>query len=308
MKKVTVFLLLFVMLFSFVSCAEQTQSDKLQVYATNFTPFDFVRQIGGERVEVTMLISPGSESHYYEASLATLSEISAADLFIYVGGESDAWVENSREVLTSDDLVCLPLIDRVATLQEELAEGMEAEDGEEEAVADEHIWTSPRNAKIIAEEICDALCRLAPESEGYFKENLKKLSKDLDGLDTRIQSIVANGERKTIVFAERFPFLYLARHYGLDYFAAFAGCSTQNEPSLQTVSFLIDKIETENIPVVFTIEFSNGKTADTICESSGCKKLLLHSCHNVSKSDFDNGVTYVDLMKQNADHLEEALN
>lgn len=308
MKKWIALILSFVFLLSLLGCQDVENSAKLKVYTTNFTPYDFVRQIGGERVDVQMLISPGSESHYYEATLAELAAVSRADLFLFVGGESDEWIKKSADVLNSGDLVQLPLIDCVPTLNEEIAEGMEHEEEEgKDAVPDEHIWTSPKNAKLIADAVCDALCRLDPENETYFRDNNAVLQRKLDDLDARLRRIVREGKRKTVVFAERFPFLYLAREYGLEYYAAFAGCSTQSEPSLATVRFLIEKIEEENIPVVFTIEFSNGKTADTVCASTGCKKLLLHSCHNVTKSDFDRGVTYLELMEKNADHLAEAL-
>ena len=323
MKKSLCLLLIMLLLLPLTMSCQEENTEKVKVYVTNYPPYDFVKQIAKGKVEVTMLLSPGCESHYYEATLSELMNIQAADLFIYVGGESDTWVNDSLEILDSGNLTRLTLMDKVNTVNEETVEGMEHkhddhhEEAEqrdedhhdhEEAEPDEHIWTSPKNAKKIVQAICDSLCAIDEENATYYQENTAAYLKELDKLDDQFQSVVDGGKRKTIVLAERFPFIYLAKDYGLTYYAAFAGCSTQNDPSLATINFLIEKIESKHIPIVFFIEFSSEKTADTLCQSTGAQKRLPHSCHNVSKADFDKGVTYLELMYQNADYLAEALN
>ena len=173
---------------------------------------------------------------------------------------------------------------------------------------DEHVWTSPKNAMRIVQKLCDALCRLDPENADDYQANTASYLASLTSLDEEFSDVTANASRHTIVFGDRFPFRYFADAYGLDYYAAFPGCSSESEASAKTLSFLIDKINEEQIPVVFHTELSNEKMTDCICEATGAKKLLLHSCHNVSKDDFENGATYLSLMEQNVAALKEALN
>jgi zinc transport system substrate-binding protein len=182
-----------------------------------------------------------------------------------------------------------------------------AEGGEEAPEYDEHVWTSPRNAKLIAQKISDALCEVDAANAETYKKNTTSYLTQLDELDAKFQAVVDNAARKTIVFGDRFPFRYFADAYGLDYFAAFPGCATETEASPATVKFLIDKVKAENIPVVFHIEMSNEKMANTISEATGAKVLLLHACHNISQADFSAGKTYIDLMTSNVDALKEAL-
>jgi zinc transport system substrate-binding protein len=184
---------------------------------------------------------------------------------------------------------------------------MEEEADEEGAAYDEHVWTSPKNAALIVRAIADALCEIKQENAGDYKINSENYLAELNALDAEFQSIVNHAARKTIVFGDRFPFRYFADAYGLDYFAAFPGCAAESEPSAQTVAFLIDKVKTENIPVIFHQEMSNGKMAETICEATGAKIALFHACHNVSKDEFASGATYLSLMRQNATVLKEAL-
>lgn len=172
---------------------------------------------------------------------------------------------------------------------------------------DEHVWTSPVNAMHITEAIADALCLLDEENKDTYRKNQADYISQLKNLDASFREVTENAVRKTLVFGDRFPFRYFADEYGIDYYAAFPGCATESEPSAQTIAFLIDKVKEENIPVVFYIEFSNEKMADTICEATNAKKLLLHSCHNVSKDDLKKGLGYVELMTQNVENLKEAL-
>jgi len=287
--------------------------DAVSVVTTIFPQYDFVREIAGDNVELMMLLSPGSESHSYEPTPQDIITIQSCDVFIYVGGESESWVDEILESMDTSNMKIIALMDLVNVVEEEIVEGMEAEDEhesdeqEEEAEYDEHVWTSPKNAKLIVQGISDALCEADRANAGLFKENTTAYLEKLDELDAALQEVVDHAARTTLVFGDRFPFRYLAVDYGLTYYAAFPGCSSDTEPSAATVAFLIDKVNQENIPVVFYIEFSNGKMADTISESTNAVKLLLHSCHNVTAKELEGGVSYLDLMNQNVENLKEAL-
>lgn len=338
---------------------EAANSDKLRVVATIFPQYDFMREIAGDNVELTMLLPPGSESHSFEPTPQDIIAIQNCDMFIYSGGDSDSWIDSILDSMDTSKMEIISLMDLVDIVEEEIVEGMEedpheheeadhedenhaeeadhedeaahagdeaheeeaahedetahageenhAEDEEHEAEYDEHVWTSPLNAKIIVQALADKLCSLDSENSDIYKKNTTAYLEKLDTLNDSFLDAVASGKRKTLVFGDRFPFRYFADAYQLDYFAAFPGCSTETEASAATVSFLIDKVKAENIPVVFYIEFSNEKMAATICEAAGAKKLLLHSCHNVAKSDFESGVNYMDLMTQNVENIREAL-
>ena len=208
----------------------------------------------------------------------------------------------------------------VDLLEEETVEGMQEEehehehehehDGEEhqEEEYDEHIWTSPKNSIKIVEKLQQTFMEVDEANKDDYKKNGDSYIAELEELDAKFQNVVEHAERKTIVFGDRFPLRYFAEEYGLDYYAAFPGCAEDTEPSASTIAFLIDKVKEEKIPVVYHLELSNEKMADTICESTGAKKLLFHACHNISKEDFENGVTYVELMEKNVETLQEALN
>ncbi len=311
-KAIAIILTIAVSVLCLCACTgnEKKQSDddsKISVVSTIFPAYDFVREIGGENVEVAMLLKPGTESHDYDPTPQDIIKIQDADLFIYVGGESDEWV---NDILNSDDKKpkkVLALMDCVDKVQEETVEGMEADEDGDEAEYDEHVWTSPKNAVTITKKISEELKSLDSSKAAEFEKNTVSYCAQLSSLDNSIRNVVDNAKRKTLIFGDRFPFRYFVDEYGLSYYAAFPGCSSETEPSAATVAFLINKVKSESIPVVFCIEFSNGKVADTICESTGAKKLTFHSCHNITQEEFDSGVTYLDLMKQNVKNLEEAL-
>lgn len=304
-----------IILFSISGCSaenipEKSSSDKLKVVTTIFPPYDFVREIGKDKVAVSMLLPPGGEVHSFEPTPKNIIEIQDCDIFIYVGGESDEWVKGVLDSLDTSNIKIISLMDLVNVVEEELVEGMQEEDGEleeDEPAYDEHVWTSPKNAKAIVTAISSQLQASDEKNKDFYSENTENYLKELDNLDHAVTEIVNNAERKTIVFADRFPFRYLADHYGLEYFAAFPGCSSETEASAGTIAFLIDKIKEEEIPVIFHIEFSNEQIADIISEAAGAKKLLLHSAHNVTKNDFENNVSYMSLMKKNLTALKEAL-
>ncbi len=297
--------------------------DKISVIATIFAPYDFARQIIGDKAEIRMLLPPGSESHSYEPTPQDRIAIESCDVFIYVGGESDAWVTDVLEAVDTANMKIVTLMDCVEAVEEEIVEGMEDDEhdhadedehtdehdhaDEEPAALDEHVWTSPRNAKLIVEKISNAIAEKDSANAEIYRQNTAAYLSKLDELDAAFQEVVDNAVRKTIVMGDRFPFRYLADAYGLTYFAAFPGCSTDSEPSAATVAFLEDKIKAEGIPVVFHIELSNMNMATQIAEDTGAKVLLLHACHNITKDDFQNGATYLELMNNNVSALKEAL-
>ncbi len=311
MKKTLSITILLAMLCALLSgCGAQSEpeGEGISVVATVFAPYDFARQLVGERGEVTLLLPPGSEAHSYEPSPKDIIEIQNCDLFIYVGGVSDAWVSDVLESV-GGEVRTMTLMDCVELLEEEHVEGMEVDEDEHEGEIeyDEHVWTSPRNAELICEKIAAALCEVDPEGAEEYGTALESYCAQLDELDAAFTEVVENGVRDTVVFGDRFPLLYFAKAYGLNYYAAWPGCADEAEPSAATVTFLIDKVKAEGIPVVFHIELSNEDMADTICNETGAKKMLFSACHNVTRAQFDAGVTYLELMWQNVDALREAL-
>lgn len=311
MKKTLSITILLAMLCALLSgCGAQSEpeGEGISVVATVFAPYDFARQLVGERGEVTLLLPPGSEAHSYEPSPKDIIEIQNCDLFIYVGGVSDAWVSDVLESM-GGEVRTVTLMDCVELLEEEHVEGMEVDEDEHEGEIeyDEHVWTSPRNAELICEKIAAALCEVDPEGAEEYGTALESYCAQLDELDAAFTEVVENGVRDTVVFGDRFPLLYFAKAYGLNYYAAWPGCADEAEPSAATVTFLIDKVKAEGIPVVFHIELSNEDMADTICNETGAKKMLFSACHNVTRAQFDAGVTYLELMWQNVDALREAL-
>lgn len=315
MKKILAAAALSAALFcSFVSGAEA--AEKLKIITTIFPQYDFARQITGGEADVTMLLRPGSESHSFEPTPQDIIKISGCDMFVYVGGESDDWAERileSAEESAGRKINVVSLMSLVDTVEEEITEGMqeeaeEEEEGEGHAEYDEHVWTSPTNAIKIVNALADRLCELDKSRAELFRRNADAYAEKLAALGGEFKSIVSDGKRNLVVFGDRFPFRYFTDEYGLEYFAAFPGCSTETEASAATVAFLIDKVRAENIPVVFYREFSNEKIADAIGESTGAVPMLMHSCHNVTREDFERGVGYLELMSANAENLRKALN
>lgn len=274
---------------------------KLQIVCTSFPAYDFAREIAGDRAELTLLIKPGSEVHSYEPTPKDMIRIQESDLFICNGGESEQWAET----LITPKLNTIYMMDCVDTV-EESADGIyNAEDGEPEL--DEHVWTSPLNAIKISEEICNALCKLDAANAEAYKTNFTAYKAQLMALDREFRQVIKNSGKHTLVFADRFPMRYFALEYGLDCYAAFPGCSSETEPSAKTVAYLIDRVREDKIPAVLYMEFSNQKMADVICEDTGCKKLPFYSAHSVSAEQFEQGVSYLDLMRINLNSLKEAL-
>ncbi|MCQ2479119.1 MAG: metal ABC transporter substrate-binding protein [Clostridia bacterium] len=314
MKKLLAILLSVFMIFTLTSCSNPSAKKyKVNIISSIFPSYDFARQIiaGVDGAGVSMLIIPGTEPHSYEPSVKDMAEIKNSSLFIYLGGESDEWVESLLETFGKDEVNTLKMTDCVPLLNEEEKEGMQAgkekHNGEvaAEGENDEHVWTSPENAILISEKIKDCLCEIDKDNAEKYEENFEKYKAELQKLDVGFKEIFS--DRETLIVADRFPFRYLANEYGFDYFAAFPGCSTESDPSAATIAFLEKKTRAVGAKAVFYTEFSSQKVADTICEATGVKKLRLHSCHNVSLEDFENGATYLSIMKQNLKNIQEAL-
>ena len=334
MKRILTLFLTLALILSLAACAapgEKADDGKLQIVATLFPYYDFARAIAGGRADVTLLLSPGREAHSFEPTPLDAVTISEADVFLYNGGEGEYWVEEMLDAAGEHIAVKARMMDYVDALGEEFSEGMQGADehdhdhdhdhghgehdhesGEEhdsdEIEYDEHIWTSPKNAAILCRAVCEAICRADAENADFYRANCEDYCAQLEALDARFSALCESAPRKLLVFADRFPMLYFCREYGLDYRAAFHGCSGDTEPSLATIKFLIDKVEDENIPVVYTIDFGTKKVAAVVSECTGAAIETIYSMQTVSRTDFDAGETYLTLMERNFEALRKGLN
>lgn len=294
------------------SAPSSEKKDTLTVVSTVFAPYDFVRELGDDAVSAAMLLPPGAESHSYEPTPQDIIRLQNCDLFIFVGGESDQWVWNLLDSFGENRPETLVLLDCVDPLTEETVEGMQTEPHSHdhdagEAEYDEHVWTSPQNAKRICAAIAERLTAADAANADRYAANLARYNRALDALDADFAEAVAQGRRKLLVFGDRFPFRYFTEAYGLEYLAAFPGCSNDVEPSAATIAFLTDKVRALEVPLVLYLEFSNHRMADAIAESTGAQTAMLHSCHNVSHDEMKAGASYLSLMQQNVQTLRRAL-
>lgn len=322
MKKLKnkIILLLTLTVLLFVSCAKDAKTDdgRLSVVTTNFALYDFARSVCGDEADVIMLLPVGTDSHDFEATLGDIDKIASADLFIHTGGESEDWVDDVFATLDSMGMTVNSICaaDEVETYTEKELEGMQEEDEHEhdhehnhsEESIDEHVWTSVPNAVKIIEKIRDEVSSLSPDIAEKVKSNSDSYIATLNAIDNDIADCVKNAKRNILVFADRFPFRYFAERYSLECYAAFSGCTSNTEPTLATINFLIDKVREENIPDVLITELSDRKCAEAVAGETGCGILQLSSAHNVTKEEFEAGVTYADLMRDNLEVLKIVLN
>lgn len=298
MKKILAVLLAVVLCLSLAACGEAGE-DTVNIVCSVFPQYDFLREITkGVDVNLTLLLKPGQESHDYDPSSKDIASIHAADLFVYVGGESDSWIDKMLETVDTENKTVLKLMDMV--------EPHEEHEGHDHGY-DEHVWTSPANAAHIANVLCENLCKTDAANAETYRKNTVDYVVSLTKLDTDFKTTVENGKRDTIVVADRFPLLYFCEEYGLSYRAAFAGCAASTEPASADVSALIDTVKAESIPVIFKMELSAGGVAETVAEATGATVATFYACHNLSKTDFENGETYLSLMGKNLEVLKEAL-
>nr|WP_325181915.1 metal ABC transporter substrate-binding protein [uncultured Oscillibacter sp.] len=290
--------------------------DRLQIVAAVFPAYDFARAAAGDLADVKLLLPPGAESHSYEPTPADILRVQRCDLFIYLGGESDAWVDT---ILSAVDMEgeALRMIDCVDLLEEETVEGMQGghdHDHEhqedhghlgEVLSMDEHVWTAPLNAAAVTRTIGERLAALDPEHAGAYAAGAEAYALELEALDRDFAAFFNGLPDRTIVFGDRFPLLYFAEAYDLDYYAAFPGCGAQTEPSAATIAFLLEKVREEHLPAVWYIEFSNHLVADSIAEAAGVETAQFHTCHNVSRADLEAGATYLSLMRGNLETLRD---
>lgn len=327
MKRIIAVIFCLILVFTMSACgADNSNSGKINVVTTIFPVYDWVRNIaaGVDEVEVTMLIDSGVDLHSFQPTTKDILKITGSDMFVFIGGESDKWVDDALNESTNKDLIALNLLDELGDkkYEEELKEGMQGEEEEaeeapaadvpepEEAEYDEHIWLSLKNAKILCGAICEGLCKADKDNENAYKANLEVYVEKLDKLDKEYEAAVNAGSKKTLLFGDRFPFRYLTEDYNLDYYAAFIGCSAESEASFETIMFLSGKVDELGLNSIIKIEGSDGKLANTIKEntkSKSAKILTLDSMQSITSAKVDDGITYLGIFESNLAVLKQAL-
>lgn len=316
MKKFVSTLAAFVMLLSCLMAPAALADDKISVVTTIFPIYDWVRQVAGDNlsnIDLTMLLDNGVDLHSYQPTAQDIMKVSNADLFIYVGGESDEWVEDVLEAAPNADIRAINLVEAMGEdiKMEEMVEGMEHAEEEDEEEADEHVWLSLHNAEKLVKVIADVLAEIDGEHADTYLNNAKEYEKKLSALDERYKETISSAAFDTLLFADRFPFRYLTDDYDLKYYAAFSGCSAESEASFDTVAFLIGKLNELALPAVIRLEDGRINIADTIIRDSATKDqriVILHSMQQITGEDVRTGISYLSVMEDNLNALREALN
>lgn len=287
------------------------EEKELKIVTTIFPYYDFARAVVGNDNNIYLLVKPGGEIHSYEPTPADIIKIQNSDIFIYNGGENDAWVDEILNTIDTSKTIIIKMMDYVDVFEEEneyiYTENQEHDEDEEEIEYDEHIWTSPKNAIKLVKTISEKLMNIDEKNKDIYEKNAEKYIGEIENIDNEIKQIVDNSDTKLLIFGDRFPFRYFIEEFGLKYRAAFSGCSTENEPSSSTIAKLIETIKENNIPAVLYIELSSQKVSNTIAEETGVKTMCLQSCQSISKRDFENGKTYVSIMQENVETLKVVL-
>lgn len=305
---------------------DELVNKKIKVVTTLFPQYDFARQIAGDKAEIVLLLPPGAESHSFEPTPSDIISINKSDVFIYTGKYMEPWAERIIQSIDSGTVNVLDASSGITLVKEEHdhnegdhhdGELDEDEHEHEEEVHggdghnheyDPHIWTSPVIAIKMVDNIASSLCYADPENASYYKANAESYKMQLGLLNDEFSEIVTSGLRNKIYFGGRFALHYFIEEYGLEYESAYDNCSSETEPSARDMAHIIDEIKENNIPVIYYEELTDPKVSRSISEDTGAEMMLFHSCHNLSKKDFDSGVTYLDLMKQNAENLRKGLN
>lgn len=321
-KRILALLLAAAVALPLCACApagEEAEDGRLQVVCSLFPYYDFVREIGGAYVSPRLLVAAGREAHSFEPTPMDVIRVSRADVFVYNGGEGEQWVDEILSSAGENIPTVLRMMDYADTLIEEPLAGHDDHDhadhdhehdddhDSDDIEYDEHIWTSPVQAMKLCRAICDALCAADPAHAAVYRSNLENYLGQLAELDVAFRQVCSEKKRSLLVFGDRFPLLYFCREYGLDYRAAFHGCSSDTEPSLYTLKFLIDKVRQQDIPVVYALELSSRKVADAIAETTGATVETFYSCQTVSQADWAAGEGYVSLMRRNVAALREGI-
>lgn len=321
MKKILA-LFISLMLLTGVLCAcaasgtKPADDNKLSIVCTIFPEYDWTKEILGDdpaNATLTLLLDNGVDLHSYQPSAGDMIKISTCDLFIYVGGESDIWVEDALKEAANKDMAVIDLLEVLGeqAKEEELKEGMEGESEAEEAEYDEHVWLSLKNAKLFCSVIAEKLCEIDPANAQAYTANAKAYTDKLAALDAQYQSAVDEAALDTLIFADRFPFRYLVDDYGINYYAAFAGCSAETEASFETIAFLAGKADELGVGSVLTLEGAQHDIANTVVENTKAKTqsvLALDSMQSTTPEDANGGVSYLSIMQKNLDTLKNALN
>lgn len=297
---------------------------KLKIVTTIFPEYDWVKQIAGDsnNLDITFLMKNGGDLHSYSPSAEDILKISSCDMLVYVGGESDKWIEEILENSVNSNIKTINLMNVLGekAKEEELVEGMEDDDHDDhddhddddaELEYDEHVWLSLDNAQLFVKSITENLCAIDSENAETYKANCEKYLSQLDALDDEYEEVIENSKYKTLIFADRFPFRYLTDDYDLSYYAAFKGCSAETEASFETITFLANKADELNLPRVLTIDGSDGKIAKTVAATSKNKDRMIYSLdslQSVTDNEVQSGKTYIKAMESNLEILKKALN
>lgn len=289
---------------------KKSKTAKVSIVTTIFPQYDWVRQLLGDKnqnTELTLLLGNGVDLHSYQPSIQDVAKISTADIFIFVGGESDGWVKDALKNAKNTEMIVLNLMEILGdkVKEEEIVEGMEGEEEED----DEHVWLSLKNAKVICEKITEALCQKDSKNAATYQNNLSEYLAQLDELNWVYSSVINNASKDTLIFGDRFPFRYLVDDYNLNYYAAFVGCSAETEASFKTVIFLANKMDELDSNYIFKIESGDDKLAKTIIQNSGKKNaqvLILNSMQSVTSKQAED-TSYVKIMVENVQTLQKGL-
>ena len=307
---------------SLCSCGAETKDNgKKQIVATVFPEYDWVVNILGDKAdefEVTLLLDNGADLHSYQPTVDDLAKVAECDMFIYVGGESDGWVDDALKQAVNKDMVVVDLLEVLGddVVEEEIVEGMECEEEEEEGEEeegpeyDEHVWLSLRNASVLCGAIEEGIANIDPDNASAYEANLKSYQDQLSALDAEYIAAVDGASKDTLLFGDRFPFRYMVDDYGLNYYAAFVGCSAESEASFDTVIFLAGKVDELGLTTIVTIEGNNTGIAESIRDNTASKDqeiVTLDSMQSVTAADISAGTTYLDIMRSNLDALSAAL-
>ena len=324
MKKVISIIICAVMVLGvFTACSgnknANTDSGKLKIITTIFPEYDWVRNIAGDKADITMLLDNGVDLHSYQPTADDIIKISTCDVFVYVGGESDSWVKDTLKETVNKDMVVLNLLDLLGenAKEEDEKECMQEEEHEHEEESekegpeyDEHVWLSLRNAAVLCQKISDALCKKDAANSEFYKSNTTAYIEKLNSLDSQYKDAVNAAKQKTVLFGDRFPFRYLTDDYGLDYYAAFVGCSAETEASFETIMFLAHKVDELGLTSIMQIETSDGSIAETIRKNTKTNDqniLTVDSLQSVTAKDVESGTTYLSVMEKNLEVLKDAL-
>lgn len=327
-RKITSILIAMSLMFTGISAFDATvvraesgslgSGNKLKIVATIFPEYDWTREILGDHlkdVDLTLLLDNGTDLHSFQPAVKDIMKVSSCDLLIYVGGESDQWIEDALKSAANPDMKTINLMETLKDFikEEETVEGMQEKHHsheEDEKEYDEHVWTSLRNASAAAEVIADTLAELDPENSDIYKENLRSYQGELSSLDNEYQKTVDQSTHKTLLFADRFPFRYLVDDYGISYYAAFSGCSAESEASFKTITFLAGKVDELGLKDIFTIEKSDDRIAETVIENTRDKDqkvAVLNSMQSITSEEIADGTTYLSIMEDNLKVLKAAL-